>query len=836
MPPRIHPVPVLTLSIALVGATAGVAVAQGSGAGPGPDGTGVIPVGYRVTPAGEQSKLGNLPLTSALSPDGKSLVVSNDGQGTQSLQVVDPDSGTVKQTVSYQTPQALFAGLAFSPDGHRLYASAGGNNKIRTYDVSGGRLTETTSIPLPATNPAGQKINMFPADLAVTGDGKRLVVADQLADAASVIDVATGLVKTVSVGHAPYGVALSSDGKTAYVSNQGANTVSELDISGADPNVRRTIGVGTHPNRMLLDKSGDSLYVANGDSDTVSVVDTTKGRAVRSIGLAPYAGAQVGSNPDALALTPDGSTLYVANSGNNDVAVVDVKQSTLTGLIPTAWYPTTLALTAGRLLVANAKGLGAGPNTGPGEPNPESDFTDPAKYTASMMVGTLSRVSVPASRDQLDRWTRQVSDNNGFDRRGQVQAGGGTSVIPRHPGEPSPIKHVIYVVRENRTYDQVMGSLGKGNGDASENLFGDESATNARELSRRFVTLDNFYANAEVSAQGWNWVVAGNSNPYSEQTFPANYSSRNHPYPSENDDPEIAPNKDPNDAYIWQRLNKAKVTFRNYGFYVGKNASGQNVAGDPVLNAATDHAYNGFDLSCPDAPNTFTPINPNCGPARFAEWKREFQQYEANGNLPKVEMVRLPSDHTAGTMPGAPTPKAYVADNDWALGQLVDTVSHSKDWQSTAIFVTEDDSQNGPDHVDAHRTASLVISPYTQTGAVDSTFYSTDSMLRTIELIAGLRPLTQFDAYSTPMIASFSNKPNDQPYDAKKPTQNLQEVNGANAPMAKESARQNLSKEDQIDEQQFNMAIWKSVKGARSTMPPPKHSVFGSVPNQETDG
>jgi phospholipase C len=459
-----------------------------------------------------------------------------------------------------------------------------------------------------------------------------------------------------------------------------------------------------------------------------------------------------------------------------------------------------------------------------------------------MMVGTLSRVALPIKRDQLARWTRQVKDNNGFDNGDRKDNNGfdngdredahdvsAASVVPRHSGEGSPIKHVIYVVRENRTFDQEMGSLGKGNGDPSLNLFGEESAPNARALARSFSTVDNFYANAEISAQGWNWVVAGNSNSYSEQTWAANYSGRNHPYPSESNDPAIAPQK-PDDAYIWQRLAKANVSLRNYGFYVGRNAAGQFVAGDPVLDANTDHAFTGYDLSCPDSATVY-PIGPTCGPTtRIAEWKKEFDQYVAGDNLPSVELVRLPNDHTAGTRAGAPTPRAYVADNDWALGQLVDAVSHSKYWKSTAIFATEDDSQNGPDHVDAHRTVALAISPYTQTGRVDSTFYSTDSMLRTIELLAGIRPLTQFDAYATPMIGSFTNRPNFKPYTAIVPSQPLTEVNPVTAPLAAQSGAQDLSEEDLIDEQLFNQAIWKSVKGADSPMPAPRYGLFNAVP------
>ena len=821
----------MIMGIALAGTLGlgGTALAMGlQHAGPGGDGTGVTPIGYTVTPAGKQTNLGDLPLGAVSSPDGRWLVVSNDGQGAQSLQVIDTTSSKVTQTLSYPAPKALFVGLVFAPDGKTLYASGGGNNVIRQYSVTGGTLTEGTPIPLPTTNPDGVKINPLPAGIAITPDGQRLLVADQQADALSVVDLPSGTVHTSAAGHRPYAVVASPDGHSAYVTDQGSDTVSVLDLTGPEPAPQKTITVGTHPNKAVPSADGRTLYVANGDSDEISVIDAATAAVTRTISLAPYRGAQVGSNPDALTVSPNGRTLYVANAGNNDVAVIDLASGQVNGLIPTAWYPTALVATDRALFITNGKGLGAGPNNGPGHPNPYDPKTPtPGQYAGSMMVGTLSTVSIPAGNGQLKKWTEQVVRNDGFDSHGDVRAGGRFSaIVPGNAGQHSPIQHVIYVVKENRTYDQVFGSLGKGNGDPTLNLFGNESAPNARTLESGYVTLDNFYADAEVSAQGWNWTVAANSNPYSEQVWPGNYSGRGAPYPSESNDPAIAPNRDPAQAYIWDRLAAGNVSFRNYGFYVNTQPDGSSKATDPVLDANTDHAFRGFDLACPDSPNSFTPRKANCGSPRFTEWKKEFDSYVAGNNLPTVEMVRLPNDHNAGTTPGAPSPRAYTADNDWALGQLVDAVSHSKYWASTAIFVTEDDAQDGPDHVDAHRTVAEMISPYTRTGRVDSTFYSTASMLRTIELIVGLRALTQFDAYATPMLAAFSNKPNTTPYTATKPTQNLQEVNPVNAPLAAESQAQDLTREDQINMQQFNQATWASVKGANTPMPAPRHTVF----------
>jgi YVTN family beta-propeller protein len=804
--------------------------------GPGPNGT-VLPTGYRVTPAGEQIRLGDLPLGAAASPDGHWLVVSNAGQGTQSLQVIDTATGAVVQALAYPKPEAVFTGLVFSGDGHRLYVSGGGNNKVRTFNVNNGLLTETVPLQLPATSGDGAPINAFPAGLAITGDG-RVLAADRLADAITVLDPDTGASETIGIGHAPGAVVESRDGSRAWVAEQGADTVRVLDVSAGRLAAVGDIRVGTHPAALLLDKSGSRLFVAAADSDEVTAIDTATSTVVGTIDLAPYPGAQIGANPVGLALSDDDKTLFVADCGDNDIAVVDTDRLAVRGLIPTGWYPSTVTVIGSKLFVTNAKGFGAGPNAGPGYPDPTrpDDPAAPDQYAGSMITGTLSVIG-GFDQARLDSWTDQVYSNDGFDTHGEVRGPGRSPVVPQHPGQTSPIKHIIYVVKENRTYDQEFGSLGKGNGDPSLNLFGDEAAPNARELQRRFVTLDNFYADAEVSAQGWMWVVAANSNPYTESGWPANYSDRNHPYPAENGDPAIAPNTDPADAYIWDRLAKSGVSFRNYGFYVALNSTAEARAADPVLDANTDHDFRGFNMKCPDNPNTFVPLD-DCGPPRITEWQREFDQYVATDTLPTVELVRLPNDHTAGTKPGYPTPQSYVLDNDMALGTLVDTVSHSKYWPETAIFVTEDDAQDGPDHVDAHRTVSQVISPYTQTGAVDSTLYTTASMLRTIELLVGLSPLTQFDAFATPMANAFTVEPNTTTYELRTPVTSggtaatppiATAINPSNAAMAQQSQAQDLTVADAIDEDTFNRAIWASVKGPASEMPPPRHTVIADT-------
>jgi DNA-binding beta-propeller fold protein YncE len=568
-------------------------------------------------------------------------------------------------------------------------------------------------------------------------------------------------------------VALSADGHTAYVTNQAENTISILSVNGLTLTPQKKITVGTHPNSMLLDAKRNQLYVSNGDNDTVSVVNTLNNEIVHTISLAPYKGAPTGSSPTNMTLSPDGSTLYVTNSGNNDVAVVNVSDKgdgkgdskgddkgdygRIKGLIPTGWYPTGVQVAPdGKLLVTSAKGLGTGSNKGKDPANPQN-----GPYIESLLQGYMSIIPAP-SESQLEKYTEMVQKNNGFDEKGKVkESDDAETIIPRHPGEESPIKHVIYVVKENRTYDQVLGDLGKGNGDPSLTLFGKDVTPNQHKLAEQFVTLDNFYADGEVSQDGWDWATEANSNPYNQLATHQGYAGNGSEYDSSGylDSQVTAGNADPNRAFLWDAAAAAGKTFRHYGMHslpsnwFGPNNQvkcqpGQYCAYEPLLNDNTDHNYPWFDMWIPDM-------------KRYEEWNKEFQQYVTNNNLPTFQFIDLPRDHTAG---GA-TAKELVADNDMALGKIVDTVSHSKYWKDTAIFVVEDDAQGGVDHVDGHRTIAQVISPYTQRGIVDSHFYSQVSMLRTMELLVGMKPLTQYDAAAMPMIYSFGNKPNYTAYD-----------------------------------------------------------------------
>ena len=803
--------------------------------GPRPDGTALTPYGWMVTPAGRQVALGEKPFGSALSPDGRTLLISNDGMYQQSISVVDTRTGKVRQSLLYDwslshTPyvpaEALFVGLAFSPDGAHAYASAGGNNKIRVYDVRNDRtLVEAPAIQLPArtyTDASGKvrPVDDRPAGLAVSADGRTLWAANSDSDSVSVVDLATAAVTIIPAGANPYAVALSPDGRTAYVSNWGGTSLTTIDTATRTP--KRSIKVGQHPSALKVNRLRSELYVANTDGDTVSVIDLKTGAVARTIDLAPYPGAPVGSSPNAFALSPRGDTLYVANAGASALDVIalgDRRQSDrIAGRIPTGWYPAAVdvSLDGKTIFVANAKSLGAGPNPqgsnpygedlyGPGVASLDDHFF--TQYSGSMIMGTLSIIARPDSA-KLAQYTDQVAQNNHYAARGRVEtAGAGTQkVIPTRVGDSSPIKHVIYVIKENRTYDQVLGSLGKGNGDPDLDLFDDASAPNHRALARQFVTLDNFYAAAEISEDGWYWSTAANANTYIEKIWPAIYGLRNLTFVERFIPDVAAPGRTLQSSYLWNGLASHGVSFRNFGWWclsyepVGSNA--------PNLAANTDPTYPGWNLDITDQ-------------TRMDAYATAFAGFVEAGAMPTVQFMRLPSDHTQGTVPGKPTPKAMVADNDLALGRLVQMVSHSEFWKDTAIFVVEDDAQDGPDHVDAHRTVALVISPYTQTGKVDSTFYSTVSMLRTIELIVGIPPLTQFDASATPMFKAFTNRPLFSSYDLLTPAQSLTEINALTAPMAAESAQLDFSKEDLADEYTLNLAVWQSVRGAGSSMPAP---------------
>jgi YVTN family beta-propeller protein len=806
---------VLALSAAGLLATA---CTRSTAPGPRPDGSAITPQGWRVTPAGSQTDLGPGPLAVAASPRGDIVLVADGGLENHALVVLDP-SGAILQRIGaadvrrkglYSDDKGYasgyYAGLAFAPDGAHAYAADGPGNALHVFSVSGRTLREEREILLP---PPKVGAETYPAGIAVSHDGAQLYVAGNLADALYVIEQPTGSVTArIPVGHLPYGVALNRAGTRAFVSNWGERTVSVVSTSQAT--VMRTIETGTHPSAVVSNPANDEIYVANSDSDSVTVLNGETGEIMRRIDLRPYAEAAIGASPNALAVSPDGGTLYAANGLDNDVAVVNLAaDDAVVGLIPTGWYPSGVAAdpTGGALFVINMKGRGVGP-------------VATGTYWPSLLHGTLSRIPVPDGPKLAD-YTAQVRANDRFDRPPPTAR---SAVIPGKPGDRSPIRHVIYVLKENRTYDQILGDLGRGNGDPKLTLFGEANTPNHHQLARAFVTLDNFYVDAEVSVDGWSWSNGGYANAYIQKDWPLDYGNYNRP-----DDlggygkSETAglPGEKPGDSFLWDALLKANIPYVNFGFYVNN---------PPLVDSSmhgllghTDPIFPGWDLNTTDQ-------------VRIDRWLQVFTGFQQAGEMPTVQFIALPGDHTSATEIGKRTPRAYVADNDLALGRLVEAVSHSRFWADTAIFVVEDDAQDGPDHVDGHRTVALVISPYTQSGKVDSTFYSTVSMLRTMELILGVPAMSQFDAAAEPMSASFSDRPNLRPYTALMPRVSLTELNGAEAPMARQSASLDFSLPDKIPMALMNEIVWRSVRGADSTLPVTQHSSLVHTRDEDGDG
>jgi DNA-binding beta-propeller fold protein YncE len=799
------------LSLALVGTSLLTRAQSGSVTatttpGSGTDGTTLLANGWRIAPAGKHLPLGTLPLNIVLSPDGRYAVVSNNGLAKPSLTMVDLTTWTVKNTT---TLDGAWYGLAWSPDGKSLYVGGASLNNVQEFTYADGLLTKARTFALPA-----QTGETFAGGLAVSPNGRTLFVTRVFALSLSAIDLTSGQVtQTVTLPAEPYSVIASPDGTTLYVSLWGGSRVQAYSADSL--RVVNEYTTGEHPNALLLSGDGKRLFVACGSSSAVWVFDTFSAIPIEQISTSLYPDAPLTSTPDALGLSPDGATLLVAAADINAVAVVDVSNSThavVNGFIPAGWYPTGVAFTRDgkQILVMNGKGLAPSANM----------------LGANMdqrLIGDLSMVAAP-DRTTLADYTRKVLALTPYNDTIKLSPVGVPvgSPIPRVVGGSSPIKHVFYVIRENRSYDQILGDLAQGNGDPALTLFGNDVTPNAHALSQNFVLFDNFYVDADVSYNGHSYSTAAYSTDFVEKMWQTMYANRGGLYLGEGGGFMRTPFGNvaaPPGGYIWDYAQRAGVSVRSYGEYVqhlSKSANGDVVAAEtvPGLKGLVAPSYAGWDLDITDG-------------KRVDNWLAEFRAYEQNGNLPQLSIIRLPNDHTNGTKAGAPTPRAMVADNDLALGRLVEAISSSAVyWKDSAVFVLEDDAQSGPDHVDSHRSVLLVASPFARRAAVDHTFYTTSGVLRTIELTLGLPPMSQYDAAATPMYNAFSGAPNLSAYQGSTPRVPLTETNLPSSFGAAASMAMDFSVEDRAPEGLLNEIIWRSVKGANSPMPPPRRSVF----------
>lgn len=799
--------------------------------GPLPGGEIQLPSGRKLTPTGLQVPVAPYPFALALVPGGKRLVVASTGASDQALQLLDARTGKLLHAVS--VPRS-WLGLALSPDGKRVYLSGAKQKKVHVFRIDGDRFAAEPAIPVTTPDDAGK--DALPSGLAVSADGRSLWVTRIRADDVVRIDLGTlKAVARVPVGRHPYRPVLSPDGKTLAVTNWGGASVTLVDAAAGG--VLATIPVEDHPCDALFSPDGKTLFVAQANRNRVAAVDVASRKVVRQVAVAlgpdgpgtPSADSLLdGSTPNALALSGDGRTLFVANADDDAVAVVEVEEdlarTRVSGFIPSGWYPAALGLSpdAKTLVVANGKGSGSRANAADG-PTPERVEKGIPAGHIQKLPGSVSIVPIPSKKD-LAALTVRAYANRKPAARGDSPARA-SAAIPVKPGDPSPIRHVVYVIRENRTYDQVLGDLPRGNGEPSLAIFGRDVTPNAHALAEEFVLLDNFYCDAEVSADGHNWSTAAYATDFVEKVWPLVYASNGWSYVFEGDDPAAAPTA----GYLWDAAARAGVSLRNYGEFLGIAAeapeyeyTGRFEGKGANLAPNTCPFYPGFDMDILDN-------------ARVDLWLKEFREFEKKGEMPRLMIVRLGNDHTIGTKKGAKTPRAMVAENDVALGRLVEALSKSVFWKETAVFVVEDDAQNGSDHVDAHRTVALAISPYTRRRAVDSTMYSTTSMLRTMELILGLPPMSQHDASATPMSNAFSDVPDPTPFTHRPSAIPFWETNPDGAPMQAEMETWDFSREDAAPDIAFNEAIWKSVKGADVPMPPPVNAAFVRVAGKVGD-
>jgi DNA-binding beta-propeller fold protein YncE len=769
------------------------------------DGTILLPNGWKVAPAGKALNVGTLPLSLVTSPDGKYAIITNDGLAKPSLTVVDLNTQKIKSTAPLDN---AWLGLAWHPDATRLYSAGADQNNVQELSYADGALTRARSFALPA-----QTGETFVGGLAVSGDGRTLYATRLFAMTLSAIDLASGQVReTIPLPAEPYTCLVSQDGQTVYVSLWGGQQVRSYSANPLREMMR--FDTGEHPSAMALSLDGKRLFVASANSSVVNVFDTFSGLPLEEISTALFPDAPRTTTPNALTLSPDGRTLLVALGDMNAVAVVDVSnisQSFVEGFIPTGWYPTGVAYSRDgkQILVLSGKG-----NTP--APNPLTGGEEWRLRGLLSIVPTPDRVTLA----DLTRRTYSLTPYTDAIRLAPANIPVG-SPVPRVVGASSPIKHVFYIIRENRTYDQILGDVAGGNGDPTLTLFGRDVTPNAHAVAQSFTLFDNFYVDADVSYDGHAYSTAAYATDVVEKLWQTMYANRGGLYLGEGGGFTRNPFGNlaaPESGYLWDYAKRAGISVRSYGEFVthlSRTPAGDVVAAAsvPGLNGLVAPAYAGFDLDITDN-------------KRVDSWLAEFQGFVSNGNLPRLSVIHLPNDHTKGTVTGSLTPRAMIADNDLALGRIVETIATSAYWKDSAIFIVEDDAQSGPDHVDSHRSVLLVASPFAKRSFVDHTFYTTSGVLRTMELILGIEPMSQYDAAATPLYNAFNGTPSLATFQHLLPRVVLNETNIASAYGAKESLAMDFTEEDRTPEVLLNEILWRSVKGADSPMPPPRRSVF----------
>jgi DNA-binding beta-propeller fold protein YncE len=873
---------------------------------------------------GAPQRLNSLPMTAAISPDGRYLAVVNAGYGTfesryqQSIAVLDIQTGKVTDFPEPRTamglPQTLYSGLAFGKDGTHLYAvfdslsAPEGNNKdatgnaIAVYEFNNGEVKPQQLLPVPLQQlalgklqnqvgvalPAGTAIPS-PAGIAVRKgpDGiDELLIADNLSDDVLLMNGVTGKVLRrfdLSQGNVvpstyPVSIAVNRSGSRAYVALWNGSAVAELDLNNGKvvkkldllpPN--EPTSPSSHPAAFAWGPEEKTLYVALANRDAVAAMrvggDELKLETIYDTRLPGQ--TYFGAMPDAVAVSEDGKRLFAANTGSDAIAVFDLRgrqtQTKPLGWVPTEWYPTALAVKGSKIYVATAKGQGTGPNSMPQPqiPGQARLKSDASTYIATLLHGSLAAIDLSRIETQRQQLTRTVIETNMMKAaQRKIAFHGGTN----------PIRHVIYIIKENRTYDQILGDLGAGNGMPALTMYGEDITPNEHKLARQFGVLDNFYDSGEVSGDGHVWSNAAISSDYTEKTWQQSYRGKERVYDYEGEVENgyplregISDINEPTSGYLWTNLARNGKSLYHFGEFIStrfcsspdmvpkgssptqgtpepepaqcgargdirhgeaipQNYGGgtslypwpiplinENIATKPELVGHFDPEYPDFELSFPDQLRVEEFLT------HFHKWVEDRRQ--GHDTMPQFVQLRLPNDHTAGTTPGMPTPKASVADNDLAVGRAVEAIAHSPYWDDTAFFILEDDAQNGADHVDAHRSVALVVSKYSPSAAqpkVDSTFYTTVSVVRTMEELLGLPPMNNNDAFAPPIASLFTGAGDQPPYEADYRNRDnglLYQANGLKAPGGQASSRMDFTHEDRADPRVLNVILWRDAMG-----------------------
>jgi len=778
-----------------------------------------LPNGWKLSPFGTSIPLGDLPLNIVATPNQKYLVATNNGQSVQSLQLIDVKN---QQVLDSKELAKSWYGLKVASDNKTIFVSGGNDHQILVFKIENEKLVETDKIPLTTE----KKTEISPTGIEFDDAKGILYVVTKDNNTLYIIDVKSkAILSTHKLPAEGFTCLLNKNKDILYISVWGARQVLPFDISRKT--FKNPIAVGDHPNEMVLTKNGKFLFVANANDNSVSVINTTLGKEIEVLNAALYPNSLEGSSTNGLALSANEEKLYIANADNNCLAVFEVENpgaSKSLGFIPVGWYPTSIKVINHKIYVANGKGFSSFAN--PDGPNPinrkqtvtyqQSDNNKKVRtgYIGGLMKGTLSILPEPNSKE-LPILSQAVYQNTPYNKSIEAEAKGEVgNPIPRKVGEKSPIKYVFYILKENRTYDQVLADVAGGNGDTTLLLFGEKYTPNQHKLVKEFVLLDNFYVDGEVSSDGHNWSTSAHATDYLEKTWPTSYGGRGGHYDGEGN--RLIAN--PKNGFIWDYCKRAGVSYRTYGEFADDFK--------PNIPSLEGHFCPNFESFNQDVMDT----------TRFHQWRKDFEVLLSQNKVPQFNSLRFPNDHTEGQKIGKKTPFAYVADNDYAVGLFVDYLSKSPIWKETAIFIVEDDAQNGPDHVDAHRTTAYLAGGFVKRGFVDHTPYSTSSMLRTMELILGLPPMSQYDAAATPMFNCFAKEANLKTFTHELPRTSLFELTSKETPSTIKSAKFNFKKEDAVPDLELSEVVWKAVKGEHSVMPAPRRAaIFNATETEDND-